>query len=485
MTTDETQRDPGPGFFARHALTFKIVMLGVLCLALLIPLQFVRVTILERQARSHEVIAEIAGSWGGAQYLSGPVLSIPFEVRRRLRTTAASGAVTEHEQVTQQEIYLLPETLEIAGELSDQIRRKGIYEALLYSGDLRFSGSFAAPDLEQLGIAREDLLWDRAQLVMLISDPRGIGNAVTLDWGGRDIAFQPFTGSLAASGISAPIDAAGPRGAAHSFDVRLTLNGSRLLAFRPLGRSTAVTLNSSWPHPGFGGGYLPAESRVSEQGFSASWQVSHFAREIPQLWRSDHANSDALLMPNIETPWMGSEGFLATELISPVDFYLKAERSVKHGLLFIALIFGALFTFETLGGGRLHFLQYSLIGGALVVFYLLLLSLAEILGFAAAYVIAACLSLGLVTSYAGKITGSRKQGAAVAGLLAAIYGYLYVTLLSEDSALLLGSLVLFLALAAIMYATRNIDWYALQGAAARKGMAESPAMESPAVEAGR
>lgn len=469
MTTEDTQRAAEPGFFARNALYFKIAILGFLCLALLIPLQFVRMTVLERQARSHEVIQDIAASWGGAQFLSGPVLVIPFEEQRTLRTTSASGAVTEQEQTVEREIYLLPESLEIAGELSDQIRRKGIYEALLYSGDLRFASSFAAPDLETLGVAPQKVLWERAQLVMLISDPRGIGKAAPLGWDGRQAAFQPYGGPLEVSGIAAALDATALQRGETAFEMELALNGSRLLAFRPVGRSTAVTLQSSWPHPGFGGGYLPVESDISEEGFSAAWQVSHFAREIPQVWRSDRADSARLLMPNHDSYWMQSDGFLTTQLVSPVDFYLKAERSVKHGLLFIALIFGALFTFEAMSGGRLHFLQYSLIGAALVVFYLLLLSLAEILGFAAAYAIAAGLSLGLVASYAGKITGSRRQGATVAGLLAAIYGYLYVTLISEDSALLLGSLVLFLAIAAIMYATRNIDWYALQGGTAEKG----------------
>ncbi|MEX2408959.1 MAG: cell envelope integrity protein CreD, partial [Rhodovibrionaceae bacterium] len=418
MTTDGNGQDKAPGFFARNALYFKIAMLGFLCLALLIPLQFVRSTVLERQARSHEVIAEIAGSWGGAQFLSGPVLTIPFEERTTLRTTSASGAVTEREQIVQREIVLLPETLEIAGQLSDQIRRKGIYEALLYSGDLSFSGSFAAPDLEQLGVAPSSVDWDRAQLILLVSDPRGIGKAPPLDWGGREAAFQPYNGAPDGSGIAAALDAASLQRGEIAFRMNLTLNGSRLLAFRPVGRNTEVALRSSWPHPGFGGGTLPAESSISEAGFSASWQVSHFAREMPQFWRSDMADSARLLMPNHDTYWLDSRGFLATELVSPVDFYLKAERSVKHGLLFIALIFGALFTFEAINGGRLHFLQYSLIGAALVVFYLLLLSLAEILGFAAAYAIAASLSLGLVASYTGKITGSRKQGATVAGLLA-------------------------------------------------------------------
>lgn len=456
-----TQAGAAPQGRTRLQVYLKIGFLLLLVLGSLIPLEMVRGLVLERQGLSFSVKQEVSATWGRDQQIIGPVLTVPFQEKRVVQVRNpkkdAEPAFVEKVVFDDHRLHLLPEVLDIDAEAASSVRRRGIYEVPLYTARTRFSGSFGRPDLEALGIGPEDkVLWDKARIEVYVTDLSGSLNAISLTWDGRELPFRLDAAAVAgASRIVAPLAGLRPdRGAVSDFAFDVDLNGSGSFGVLPLGKTTEMSLTSSWPHPGFTGGALPSDAEISAQGFTADWQVSHFARQIPQQWRSD-------LMPVETLVQQAYDKGLLTRLVEPVDHYLKAERSVKYGVLFVVLVCTLLFGFEVMAGGRVHFVQYGLIVAALCIFFLLLLSLSEILGFAAAYAIAAALSVTLVALYVAKVAGGWRRGGLVTGLLAGIYGYLYITLQSEDHAMMMGSLLLFAALAALMFATRNVDWYGL------------------------
>jgi inner membrane protein len=448
VMSDKTSRLEG---LVRDNQTYlKMGFLLVLVLVLLVPLHLIEGVVSERALRHDTVVKDISRTWGEPQVLTGPMLIIPYRYTVERQQSLDTELVERKGQA-----FFLPDALAIAAAVEPELRYRGIFEAIVYTASLSVSGSFAAPDFAQLGVTPEDVFWSEAMLSFGISDLRGATGEPKVTWGTEAFAFVPGTGSgLLGGGVHAavPIDPASASPVAFSLDLGFT--GSRSIAFTPVGRTTRVELASSWPHPGFTGAYLPAERSVGDDGFKASWTVSYLGRDTPQRWTSRDGNVSGLAQ-------RASDSRFGVLLISPVDFYLKSERSVKHGALLIVLIIAAIFIFEIVTPLRVHFFQYALVGFALCLFYLLLLSLAEIVGFLAAYVSAATMSTALITLYIAKVLASRKRALLIAGFLAAVYGYLYIILQLEALALVSGALGLFLALAAVMYATRNVDWYAL------------------------
>ena len=461
----------------RSALLFKLALLAILVLLMLIPLASIRDVVKERQHYSREVKKELGAAWGGAQKVAGPVLALPIETLQvekiaNRREGPDEPVFIERESRRAEMLFLLPETQRIAAAVETQTRRRGLYEALLYTTTVGFEGDFAIPSRDVLGLEPETKVhWDRARLLAYVSDLSGSRNAPTLQWGDWQAPFKVISQTMANYGldsgrwIAAPLPAlaAGSTDLAYGFEIALT--GSEALRLVPLGQTAEATLTADWPHPSFGGPHLPERSEIGADGFTASWGVSHLARGLAQVLRSDGGGIEALTQ-HIQFKTM------TTRLIDPVDLYRKAERAVKYGILFIGLTFATLFIFEALGGVRLHLVQYGLVGLALSLFYLLLLSLAEHIGFALAFWSGAAACLAIVALYAAKVTASRTRGLVLGGLLAGIYAFLFLTLRSEDWALLMGSLLLLAFVAAIMFATRNLDWYALGEQA--KGDVETP-----------
>lgn len=423
----------------------RAMVIGILILLLLIPLAMVGVLVGDREATRASVEREVAEKWGGQQSLVGPILSVPY----RYRTQGPNGEVLTHVGYTR----FLPSILDIEGEVRPEIRYRGIYEVALYDVGLKWSGEFERPDLGVWKIPREDVLWDEAVLVVGIPDLRGIRRAIVANWGEGTLSFEPGTGgvSLCASGIHARVpglEKAAP-GAPVRFSFELGLNGSRDLLFAPLGKETRLSLTSSWPSPSFTGQFLPETRDVTPNGFAAEWNISYLTRPFPQEWRDNEVPAELL------GQWMGG-----VTLFQPVDSYAKTSRTTKYGILFLFLTFAVYFLFEILGRLRIHPFQYLLVGFALCLFYLLLLSLSEHLGFERAYLLASAGTVGLIALYSGSVLGSFRRAAALGTGLGALYGYLYVLLQLEDYALLLGSLGLFALLAAAMALTRRVDWYA-------------------------
>ena len=438
----------------RDSMAVKLIAVGGLVLLLMVPLAMVRSLIAERQSRQREVEAEIASIWGSAQTIGGPILAVPY----RLRTVDDKGATitwTEH-------AYFLPETLEVDGRLTPERRHRGIFEAVVYTAELHLAGTFEQPSFAEWRIPPEDVLWEDAFLSVGVPDLRGVRGAIEVDWGGRRLSAVPGAGQVGlwTSGLKVPVpglaeDGEGRDGERrlHAFALDLGLHGSREISFLPLGKRTVASLASSWPDPSFDGAFLPASREVGEAGFTAAWDVSWLGRGFPQSWRSSEAEEVA---PG-ETVHASAFG---VELALPVDAYQKTERSVKYGVLFLALTFLTFFIYEVFSPFALHPVQYLLVGFALCLFYLLLLSLAEHAPFGWAYAAASAAIVCLISGYSAAILKGRARAAAMAGVLALLYGYLYVLLRAEDFALLLGSLGLFVILALVMWVTRRIDWYA-------------------------
>jgi len=302
-----------------------------------------------------------------------------------------------------------------------------------------------------------NLVWGRALLVLGIQDTRGIRENVQLEWDGVQPALYP--GGVDAAGTPNGVHAdlgilpASKSPVTREFRIALTLLGTERLDIVPVGATTSVALASAWPHPSFTGRILPdAGTRVSGEGFAAQWRTSHFATNLSQLHQRCVQSRQCEAF---------SQHSLGVSFIQPVDLYQAVERSVKYGFLFIGLTFAAFFLFEILKRLAIHPIQYALVGIALAVFFLLLISLSEHLGFAPAYAIAAAACVALVGYYVGHVLHSFRRGAGFAVLLSSLYALLYVLLRAQDHALLAGSVFVFTALAAAMVATRRVDWYAL------------------------
>ena len=433
----------------RDPMAGKMFVIGILILALLIPLGWISSLVTERQWRYEQVRRELSATWGGEQLLQGPILTIPYVERRR--DDKGKESVWRHRA------FFLPETLEIDGAIEPETRSRGIFRVLLYRVRVRVVGTFATPDFGVRKVAPEDVAWNEATLSIGIPDLRGVQSDPQIHWNDAPLAFRPGPGpiNLYPSGMHALVPALADAAAKpHRFAFDVTLTGADALRFVPVGKDNRVTLTSSWPDPSFDGAYLPIERRVSPQGFDATWRVSYNARSYPQSWRTDDPGSAPAPDP------IAASAF-GVRLIESVSFYSKTDRSLKYAMLFLSLTFLTFLLFEVLAALRVHPLPYLLVGLALCLFYVLLLSLSEHLGFGIAYVVAAAATIVLIAGYARKVLCGGARSALLASGLAGLYGYLYVLLQLEDYALLLGSVGLFAVLATVMYVTRDVDWYAL------------------------
>lgn len=422
----------------------KGLLIFLLVLILQIPILFIDGVIGERSLRSRQAAEEIASKWGREQKIVGPVLTVPYE--RRVEQEK-DGQKVETRIVEQ--ARFLAEELHIDARVESSLRHRGIFELPVYRVELVMTGWFRKPDFSLLGIEPSHILWDRASLSLLIADPRSITSQVALLWNEEHLEAQPLSSDLldGSKGIEAPLKMA-PEAGRHAFSCRLSLQGSKGLYFAPMGCNTATTMQANWPNPSFQGDWLPVEHAVDAKGFQATWQVALLGSTMPRQWIG---NGHAVKTKGLET--------FGVNFHQPVNAYRMAERSVKYQLLFLVLTFATLWLMEVLTDLRLHPFHYLLVGAGMCLFYLLELSLAEQMGFAPAYGIAALLVVGLLSSYCLAILKSTGRAAIVGGLILLLYGYLYSLLVNQDYALLAGSVGLFLMLATVMFLTRKIDWF--------------------------
>ncbi len=434
----------------------RAASIAVLALLLLIPVSMVSSVVDERKRRRDEAVAEITGTWGSPQSIVGPVLIVPYRYRYKIQKEEVyNGKVVKVDAIETavDNAYFLPADLQVEADILPKKLHRGIYEAVVYTGKVALSGRFAPPDWKSLKVDPEDVLWSDAVVSVAIPDLRGARGALELGLGGRQFTMKP--GSRVPgyqSGAHVSIGAAA-QGEKLDFSLPVALNGSRDVRFAPLGVRNVVSVKSTWPDPKFSGGFLPVEREVRRDGFSAKWDVSYYGRSYPQASTSRGGGNPAAAA--IDASAFG------VEFLSSVDSYRNVERATKYGVLFIVMVFAAFFLFEVLAGLSIHPIQYLLVGLALALFFMVLLSLSEFIAFGAAYLSAAGTAGGLIVGYCARILGEPRRAGVLAAELAAVYGYLFVTLQLQDFSLLMGSALLVATLGTIMWLTRGVDWYAL------------------------
>ena len=429
----------------RGSQTLRLFLVGFLALLLQIPIEMIAELVSERQERHQEAVTEVSSKWGSTQIITGPALVVPYTHRW---TEAAAGG----QEITRTEVrnaIFLPERIHARGSIDSETRFRGIFSVPVYRLDLTVEGEFARPGFSELAVEPAAVDWDRAYLAVGISDARAIQKETSVSWNGQRMPFLPGTGAFLEGvlGIHAVVGSA--EGTERfNFSFPLSLNGSLGLYLTPFGQQTAVDIRSDYIHPSFQGNWLPAERSLSDTGFQARWSIPSLGRNYPQAWRAEATMSEAV-----------DSSRFGVELVNPVDHYRMAERSVKYAFLFILLPFAVVWLIEVLAGIRVHPIQYLMLGGALCLFYLLELSLSEHIGFPLAYAAASMSIIALVAAYSASVLRRMRLAPLVPAGVALLYVYLYILLTNEDYALLIGSLGLFAILAAIMYATRRVDWY--------------------------
>lgn len=425
------------------------LMLAVLIAGLLaVPLFATYLLIFDRQNQSQTAEQSIVAGWGGKQRIAAPLLIIPY---RTIATVAGSdnGQPVSRTSTVWRELAIAPEVADLATKLAPERRKRSIYDAVVYQAAVRGAARYALPaDLDRLGIASDALALDRAELRFDIGDASGlIGAPPVIRANGARLALQPgFGGSGETPGFHAWIDAAPLVAKPIAVQFAYDLRGSQSLTLEPRGGDTRWRLASSWPSPGFAGAFLPIDRTIDAHGFSATWRIGNLAL----------GSALATTTPPAADPGQVA----AVDLVTPVDLYSEINRSVKYGFLFIGFTFLMFWLFDVVGGVAVATVEYLLAGAGLVLFFVMLLAFAEVFGFTLAYMIAAGAIVGLLGAYSAAVLGSRKRAALVATLLAALYGVLYVLLGLEAYSLLIGSLLLFAGLGAVMWLTRAIDWHA-------------------------
>jgi len=454
-------------------LAVKLGTIAALIILLLIPLLMIDGLISGRQTQRDAVLDDIARSSSFSQRLTGPILVVPYRKNVRLWKTNAQTNERYLETAEQRGyLYFLPERFELDGKVQTERRSRGIYEARLYHAENHVSGHFVLP--EQLGVTDDfaDYQFDKPFLSLGISDIRGIENALKLQLNGQAMDFVPGSRlDWLGEGVSANLPMLDSRQKTTlEFALDLTLQGTGQFEITPVGKTSSVQLAADWPHPSFMGNYLPSRREVTDQGFNATWQTSFFSTNLEEAL-------SRCLQNEVCEDFKGRS--FGVSFIEPVDQYLKSDRAIKYALLFIALTFAGFFLFEVLKNMAVHPIQYALVGAALALFYLMLLSLSEHLGFAIAYVLSASACVCLIGFYVSHVLGSVRHGTRFAAGLSALYGLLYGLLSAEDYALLMGALLLFGLLSVFMVLTRRLDWYSLASSRPAKPAehAQEPAHE--------
>jgi inner membrane protein len=426
MSTKNPFKDEG------KSISLKLLTISIMLIVFLVISILVQNLIRERSDRQSETIQEVNSKWGQNQTIIGPILTIPYITPENDTKYA----------------FFNPDTLTVNGKIKSEIKSRGIYNVPLYESDMKFDGQFSQPTFDKSGINYKSILWDKSFISIGITDLHGITTTkLAITWNGEikemDSKIKPEE-LKQGIGTTVLIDAQNPKNYTFTFDLKL--RGSQKLYFTPVGKNTSVNLTSDWKYPSFDGNSLPINHEITNNGFTASWNVPNLNGSFSS--EKYYENSDS-----INNDSFGVNFYL------PVDMYQETERSAKYAMAIISLMFLVLFLIETISKRRIHPIQYTLIGLALVIFYTLLLSLTEYIGFGYAYLIASISISTMVGLFSNSVMKSKSLGFMSGGVVTALYGFIYILLQMQNYTLLVGSISLFIILAIFMYVTRKINWY--------------------------
>lgn len=449
--------------WTKSKLLIKGLIIGLLALLLQIPAFYVKDLVEEREARQKEAVAEVSSKWAAAQTITGPVIVLPYW---ETKTDPATLKTTRSKQYA----FFLPDDLSIQADVSPQQRHRGIYKVMLYSSNISIKGRFQSLSVEKLNILPGDVIWNEAAVKLPLTDNMGLNEEVSLKWNDSVLALSPQTSDdrSFSNALQANLNIASAQDLQNiSFSSSFSLNGSQQLLFTPTGKTTTVMMKSSWPHPSFKGTILPQKSDIDAKGFSATWKSISHKRNFPQQWTgtaysfgSPESNAIGDIVapaPGVQTGNINASAF-GTSLFMPVNAYQKTMRSVKYAALCILLTFASFFLIEINNKKSVHPFQYGLIGLALILFYTLLLSFSEYIGFNFSYVIASLFTIGLIGWFVKGLLASSRLATVLSVILVLLYVYVFTILQLQDYSLLLGSIGLFITLAVIMHFSKKIQW---------------------------
>lgn len=431
--------------------TAKMIMVGILTLVLLIPLQFVKELIYERSERKKEVVNEVTQLWGEDVFFYGPMLKIPYKsytetavVDSRTKQTVIQRKASLHYA------YFFPEKLNNTSDIKKNTSlKRGIYNNVVFTADMKFDGNFSKPNFAKLGIKEEDLLWDKAALVVKTTNLKSIKSDLNIKLNNQTFTFESkdeednFYGTLETSAFDYKTLAANN---SLNFNFTMKYNGSNSVKFIPIGKTTQISLNSDWESPSFEGMFAANDTTktISKKGFHADWKILHINRSFSQQHDSK--------IPNL------NEYSFGVKLIETVDEYQQNERASKYGFLVIGLTFLIFFLIQSVNKINIHIFQYTMLGLALIMFYTLLISITEHSSFSLAYLIASVAVIGMIVLYSVSILKTKKFPLFIGLALSGLYAFIYVIIQLENYALLVGSIGLFIILGLVMYFSRKIDW---------------------------
>lgn len=464
----ETQTNNRFSNWIKNSITARMLMVGFLILILLIPLSSIESLIRERSSRKYEVINEINEKWGNEVVLSGPVLKIPYKTyTETVKIDQATGQSIKEQVAHINNAYFFPNNLTISADVNAETKNRSIYTTTVFTSNMKCKGNFEKPDFASQDINDEDVIWEKATIIIETSNLKGIRNEVAINFNGDKYPFIPKYKALnnthnnyndytdyyempiqmqqLESGFINPELI--PKESSVDFDFDFNVNGSGQLSFVPIGKETKIKMKSNWASPSFYGNFLPLnndDDKVNKDGFNANWEVLQINRQFEQQFFGT--------LPNL------SEFAFGVKLITPVDEYQKSERTAKYGFMVIALTFLIFFLIQTLSKIRIHPFQYLMIGIALIMFYTLLISITEHSSYFTAYIIAGSAVIILISIYSKSILKNIKFPIFIAASLTALYTFIFVIIQLENYALLVGSIGLFFILSVVMYFSRKIDW---------------------------
>ena len=452
------------------SLGWRFLIVGLLCLVMFIPLMMVSDIVSSRRAYSEDTIRSVGREWGGAQTLSGPQIVIPVKARvkvselrnvidpetglvmRDQETGKNLQKLVEEERIEAREaLYVYPDLFDVQITTQTQMRHRGIFQVPVYQAVANVVADFPLDRVEATLKDGEFAIWEEAEFRLTVSSNRALRGEASLQANGKNILLEPLSGQ---AGLRAHL---GNGKDTKKFELSLAFNGATDLRVAPVGRTSTVRMISDWPDPSFGGAFLPDESDITETGFSAKWTIPHLARSLPQIARIDREDLSR------------SETAFGVSFYQPNDFYQKAWRAARYGILFVSLTFLTVLLIDMQSKRPVHPVQYLMIGLSQAVFTLLMLAYAEQVGFGLAYLGAAAALIVLLVLF-GKFAlklGSRVW--VLAAMLVLLYAILYLILYSTDYALLAGASLAFVAIGATMYATRNEEWYSEAGPGSGSG----------------
>lgn len=416
-------------------LALKFVITIFILLLMMIPITLVRRLVNERSDRNEQVIHEVASKWGLQQNIIGPYIEVPYTVVKDKETYTKIA-------------YIMCKDLDINGNLGATNKKRSIYDVTLYDVKLTINGNFKDIDWRKLNIPIQNLDWKNAKLLLGVSDMRGLNSAATISWDQQQpitLTNNPNNAKLINEGLSTSITY--DQLLNSTFSIDLKLNGSQRLYFTPNAQQASINLSASYPHPSFNGYVLPNTTH-NKDGFQATWKTLSNHSKVPIAW--------------LDEAYDLSAGSFGVDLITTANNYNKTERVIKYALLFISLSFGVFFLIETIKNLLMHPIHYVLIGVALVIFYSLLLSISEFIGFNKAYVIASVATILLISLYLSAIFPKKSMALNFGVGLSILYAYVFFIIQLEDLSLLFGSIALFILLAATMFYTRKLNWRNLQ-----------------------